>query len=204
LGNCRYHVNLRAPTVDRETPLLRAASEGHLEVVQLLIDNGADVNARTTGGGTPLHYATSHLEVVRRLLDNGADVNVKGHKGATALHFAAAKGNVAVARLLIERGADVNARDLSGQTPFQLAARYHHVEMGQVLFEAGAEEPVAAAREHLFSELTGVRQARVSPRGSPVCPNCGHEFPIAAKDLREKSDGIPGFTCPKCNQMARL
>ena len=81
---------------DGWTPLHLASFFGHREVAALLIERGADVNARST--------------------------NTRFGKANTPLHAAAANGQITTARTLIERGADVNARDGSGFTPLALAA----------------------------------------------------------------------------------
>jgi ankyrin repeat protein len=61
-----------------ETALHLAAGEGHLEIVKLLLEHGADVNAKTAYE-TALHLAAGegHLEIVKLLLEHGADVNAK-------------------------------------------------------------------------------------------------------------------------------
>jgi ankyrin repeat protein/catechol 2,3-dioxygenase-like lactoylglutathione lyase family enzyme len=85
------------------------AAARHPEVVRLLIEHGADVNARDVGdNATPLHVAASNrvVESVRLLLDAGADVHGSGdvHKG-DVIGWAAAEGNEAVIELLLARGA---------------------------------------------------------------------------------------------------
>ena len=62
-----------------------AATEGHQEIVRLLIDKGADLNIAIMNGSTALHMAPreGHQEIVRLLLDKGADVNT----GIASLHF---------------------------------------------------------------------------------------------------------------------
>ena len=66
-------------------PLRYAAETGHKELVELLIANGADVNAKGELGETPLHDAAQadQKEIIKLLIANGADVNAKGGVGQT-------------------------------------------------------------------------------------------------------------------------
>ena len=91
-----------------KTPLQLAAD--HVELIKLLLENGADVNAKGEYDETALHWAASggHLNVVRLLLQNGADVNAEGYDG-TALQQAASGGHLEVVILLLDNGADVKA-----------------------------------------------------------------------------------------------
>ena len=70
------------------TALHFAASKGHLSVVELLVDNKADLNTRNNKGWTPLISASSggHLEIVELLIESGADVNALGQGRGSALH----------------------------------------------------------------------------------------------------------------------
>ena len=74
------------PGLDR-TP--RAAKGGHVDAVRLLLEHGADPNAREAGDNTyPLHWAAAHgrLETVRALLDAGGDVHGTGRRARTRRH----------------------------------------------------------------------------------------------------------------------
>ena len=139
------------------TPLYRAATSSHTELAELLIRNGADVNAKDEEGETPLHEVAKcgYTEVAELLIDKGADVNARDNDGWTPLHRAAnpifslnvtevlgraaEKGYKEVAQLLIDKGADVNARDNDGERPLHLAAECSHTELAELLIARGAD-----------------------------------------------------------------
>jgi ankyrin repeat protein len=102
---------------------LHAAAGTDAESTKLLLDRGAEVNARDGAGHTPLYEAAGHGDkaIVELLLERGADVNAKDIGGDTALHRAAQYGNVSVAQVLIAHGIDINARTLYGKTARQYA-----------------------------------------------------------------------------------
>ena len=81
-----------------------ASDKGNLEAVKLLLDKGAEVNAKNKDGKTALLVA-SNLEVVKLLLDKGADVNVKDKNGGTALREASWRSDNEMVNLLKAYGA---------------------------------------------------------------------------------------------------
>ena len=111
--------------VDAEgyTALMRAASEGDLEQVELLLQQGADVNAQSYSGYTALMLAVAgnYGGIAQRVIEQGADLNTQTEKGYTALMLAAAEGYIELVRGLVERGADVNIKAASGWTALDLA-----------------------------------------------------------------------------------
>ena len=97
------------------TPLHPAARAGHLEVVKLLLQAKADVNAADRAGETPLHKALvaglfvkvtdQQMEIIRLLLANGAAVNATDKHGHTPLYYAEREHKQAVIELLRQHGA---------------------------------------------------------------------------------------------------
>ncbi len=92
-------------------PLLcLAAWEGQEEVARALLRRGADVNARTSAGWTPLMMAVvgEREEMVRMLLEAGADVGAASDAGATAMSVARGRGYLGIAEMLAEAGAGMD------------------------------------------------------------------------------------------------
>ena len=133
-------VNAQNGPVGR-TPLHEAALRGHKEVVELVIDKDADVNAKNWEGGTPLHYAalTGRKEIAELLIDNGADVNAKDDDGSTPLRYAVGWGHKEIVELLIANGADVNVKSKFGETPLDLAIINNETETAAILRKHGAK-----------------------------------------------------------------
>uniref|UniRef100_A0A672I3W7 Kinase D-interacting substrate 220a n=1 Tax=Salarias fasciatus TaxID=181472 RepID=A0A672I3W7_SALFA len=93
-----------------QTPLMVAAEQGNLEIVQELIRRGANVNLDDVDCWTALISAAKegHIEVVKELLENNANLEHRDMGGWTAVMWAAYKGRTDVAQLLLERGANPN------------------------------------------------------------------------------------------------
>ena len=137
------NVNLR--TVDSNScPLhVAASSDKNYAVVKLLLDRGADVNARGAEMTRPLQIAceSDAIQVAKLLLDNGADIDAVGLRG-TALSKACGRGNEELVQLLLGRGANVNlGEDGDGFTSFPLvrACRRGYIMIAQDLINHGAD-----------------------------------------------------------------
>ena len=130
----RFLLNLGADPNGKDeegwTALLAAAHLGYPSVVRLLLDRGADVNAKcacpgwVNGGWTALLLATDgrHMEVVEALLDKGADVNQRNNLGKSALLIAAHEGDERIFKAVLDRNVDVNEKDSGGQTALVVLA----------------------------------------------------------------------------------
>ena len=88
----------------KATPIQSAAAAKHLEIVNLLLSNRADPNAREQGGFTPLHAAAQNGDVamIRSLLFNGADLSIRSKEGKLPVDMAIESGHNDAAKLLKE------------------------------------------------------------------------------------------------------
>lgn len=132
------------------TPLMEAASAGHVEIVALLLNHAAEVNAQSSSGNTALMYACAggHEEVVKVLLECAANVEDHNENGHTPLMEAASAGHVGVARILLEYGAGINTHSNEfKESALTLACYKGHLDMVRFLLEAGADQ------EHKTDEM---------------------------------------------------
>eukprot|EP00729_Bicosta_minor_P016416 gene16416-biopygen24187 len=125
-------------------PVWLAAWAGHVEVMELLVANNADVNqAMTTDGATPVFVAAQqgHVDVVTALVANNADVNqAMTTDGATPVLIAAQNGHIDVLTALVASNAEVNqAMTDDGCTPVFIAAEKGHVDVVTVLVASNAD-----------------------------------------------------------------
>lgn len=136
-------------------PIHEAAKSGDLDQVQLLIVQGADVNAKETRDETPLIIASlaGNGEIVNYLLQRGANIYARNASGMTALHAAAYGGHTDIVLLLITKGAKVNDAENRFQvSPLNLAADENHLGTVQELLEHGAN--VDALESNGFNALS--------------------------------------------------
>jgi ankyrin repeat protein len=121
---------------DGQTPFIRAALSGDIEVMRLLLEHGADPNIATTQGSTALMAAAGinwipaqtytrseadYLEAVKLCLERGAEVNAANSLGLAAIHGAANRGWIPIIQVLADHGAKLDVKDNAGRTPMTFA-----------------------------------------------------------------------------------
>ena len=151
--------------VHRKTPLHLAAEHDHPEVAELLLDAGAELEAWTSWGATPLEWAgvLGSRRAGDVLLAHGARLTLAsaaglglmdelprlaGHGAAVSAAFVLAcrNGHTDAARFLLDRGADVDARGFFGATGLHWAAHNGHADTVRFLLEAGADTTLRDAQ----------------------------------------------------------
>ncbi len=165
------------------SPLQWAVQYGHVDLVRVMLDRGADIEQWATEGESPLMFAASAGDhtMVQLLLERGADATYRTDKGWDAVDFAAMhgheglaallreeqcrhlrwavrEGELAVVRDLLDHGADVEERYDEGQSPLMVAAFHGHLDIVRLLLERGADATYRADNGWdavAFAELEG-------------------------------------------------
>jgi hypothetical protein len=149
------------------TPLVLAAINRNVDVLQMLIEHKADVNRKDNHGYTVLGAAaaTGNEEMVRLLLDNGALINEPGLHGHTPLIQAIMVGSDDMVRLLLEKGADPAAKGTDGRTALEWAVICSNTKIGLLPAALESGRCAIAEKENAVSHVLAMtRQERLKKR----------------------------------------
>ncbi|KAF5239307.1 hypothetical protein FANTH_10010 [Fusarium anthophilum] len=137
-----YWRTLRMSTIPWFPDLVIASYYGHYIIVKLLLDKGAEAEAKDSEyGRTPLLWASrnGYEGVVQLLVERGAKVEARDSKyGQTPLSWAAKNGHAAFVKLLLDKGASTESKDKYGQTPLVCAVRNGQAAIVTLLLDEGA------------------------------------------------------------------
>ena len=132
-----------------EVPLHEAAKIGSIDILHVLLQHGADVNAQGEDGFSAIHFAASsgHHDALQFLLvDHHANPEVTLFNGSLALHTAASHGYPQCIEVCLEAGLDVSSQNNQGRTPLHWAAEHGHKAAVEKLLTKGVDVNVREAQ----------------------------------------------------------
>lgn len=141
----KYGAKINIMNDELSTPLINACRyarrvgiiDNNLKIINLLLDNDADVNAVDNKGNTPLLHSR-HLQILETLLNHGADINHQNNLGFSLL-MRIIKDKHETVLFLLKHGADINVRNKLNQSPLSIALiAMHHDKNVKLLIRLGA------------------------------------------------------------------
>lgn len=124
LDEISNHIQMTTHSFYRTTALINAARDGHLDVVQYLVEQGADIEAQDMNRSATVIYSalSGHLDVVKCLVEHGADTEVKDWSGSSAPIKATSLRHLPVVKCLVQQGTDIELQNDIGCTALIMAA----------------------------------------------------------------------------------
>lgn len=129
----------------KESPLYAAVKQGNIDLVALLLANGAENTITPKHGETPLHLAVSmnNIDMIKLLLDHEFDINTKNRfVGNTPLHYAVINDNFDLVKLLLTYSPDDLIKNNYGQTPRDIAKARGYQNITDILTEYAHNFPI--------------------------------------------------------------
>lgn len=190
---------------DGRTPLISAAARGDLEVTNVLLERGADVNVKDKKGYTALFHAIEAMyeDVAMAMLNQpNLDPDSRGLNGVTALMSYAWRDDTDAVRKLLDRGANVNAQDNDGDAALHGVAKSGNIEIIDMLLEKGADPNLKnklGGTPLMWAAVFGQDAAakRLMERGAD--PSLKDADGMTALDwaIKNKRDSVIGLLQPK-------
>lgn len=201
--------------LDKATPLMLAAANGHTQVIARLLQKKCDPNFRDTDGATALIWATraGQIKAVAQLLQAKANANQADSHGCTPLMYAAMNGHADIVDTLLKNGAEVQTKDGKGATALLLAARYSGnpaivrslVQKNADLTakDANGQTALSLTRDRSFAEAESfIREGMPTSAETPAPRQTSVRY-AAEKSLAALQSGMQTFTkaaaCISCH-----
>jgi len=117
------------------------SQEGYVDIVNIFLENGAQIKTRDSEGRTSLWSAASNgqTDVVRALVSAGADVNTQRNDGVSALSMASKEGYVDIVNIFVDKGAQIEIKDNHAHTPLFMAASNGRTDIVHTFLDNGAQ-----------------------------------------------------------------
>ncbi len=140
-GAARVMLDKDAEIEAKDDALMRAATNGNVEVVRLLLAKDANVTIKDMEGCTPMHHAAlkGHASIVKLLVERGADSEDRDNDGWTVLQHASWNGHEKTVRYLLKNDANVHSRAENGWTALHQATWNGHATVVGRLLKGGAD-----------------------------------------------------------------
>ncbi len=134
-------LNKKGTHISARTPLMRAASEGHKDIVKMFVKAGADLDLQDKSGATALILASkgNNAEIVALLIERGANIDIQDKSGNTALIWSTKKGLKNIAEKLIDAQADLNKQNKRKDTALMIATYRNHIAIVKLLLKKPAD-----------------------------------------------------------------
>ncbi|XP_044736046.1 ankyrin-3-like [Chrysoperla carnea] len=143
VGNLlRNGADISIRDTDNSTPLELAVTNGHLQVVKIILQHKkVNMNAKCIDGWTILHYASqeNNLAMVKFLVDEGCNINLETDGGLKPIHIAAREGNKDIVEFFVSKGLCINEPDKQNLTILHYAVTTGQLEVIKYLIEKGAD-----------------------------------------------------------------
>jgi ankyrin repeat protein len=123
------------------TTLFHAVAQGKLEMVEYLVDKGADLEAKNNLGNTPFMtaYMKGYVQIAHFLERKGASKEAQNNNGTTLLHWSCKNSNLDIMRFLVGKGINIEPKDSKGITPLMYAAESGRLDIVDYLVKLGAD-----------------------------------------------------------------
>lgn len=169
-------------------PLWEAMVGGHESVIQLLVDNGANINSGDVGHFACTAAELKNLNLLKQIVHYGGDVTQPNNTGNTALHAAVCEENIEMVKFLLDQGADIDRTNDHGWTPRDLADQQGHEDI-KALFES--------CKEHKSQSTIGISEERHGIRFLGKFKSDPSIFPLPQGGSSPAADGSWGHNRPR-------